>query len=95
MQASGFLPHVLLVPHYTLANHIGIDGGMHVHAKSRAAIANLNDIDTEFYGTEIAMAAGFVPAAKKAKGFGGWGHPADQQHCMDLLALPNANTDTK
>ena len=93
MQAQGFLPHVLLVPSHNLANHIGIEGGMHSHAKSHVAISKLNDITTTFFGTKFASSA--VPAAKKVKPNGGWGHPADQQHCMDLLALPRATTDTK
>ena len=87
MQAQGFLPHTLLMPNQNLANHIGIKGGMHAHKISKVALARLMEIDTKFYGTEVMGKV--APARINRQPYGGWGHPADQQHCMDLLDLPN------
>lgn len=93
MQAQGFLPHTLLMPNQNLANHIGIEGGMHAHKVSKAALARLMQIDTKFYGTQVM--GKLAPGRNIRQPFGGWGHPADQKHCMDLLAFPkviNATT---
>jgi len=93
MQSKGLIPHTLLMPVQPLANHIGIEGGMHAHKMSKAAREKLMKIETKFYGTQLIGRA--APAPKKMKQpFGGWGHPSDQQHCMDLLALSNASVTT-
>ena len=87
MQAMGLLPHTVLIPCQNLAKHIGIEGGMHAHKVPKSAVANLGQFDTKFYGTSL-LGSVNVPAQKKVKPYGGWGHPADQQHCMEILALP-------
>jgi len=67
--------------------HIGFEGGMHskdIKPIVRAAFERSGGLAPTFHGTAI---AGSMIVKKKvhAKGYGGWGHPADQQHCMDLL----------
>lgn len=82
------MPHTVLVPSRPQVLHIGFEGGMHekdIKPAVRAAYLKSGGVAPEFHGDRI---AGNVNARGKAhnKGFGGWGHPADHKHCLDLLA---------
>ena len=46
------------------------------------AIDDLHDFESGFKGTTVCIAD--VAPIKHEKGFGGWGHPRDQEHCMEL-----------
>ena len=88
MQGIGMLPHTVLVPSRPQVLHIGFEGGMHekdIKPAVRAAFMRSQGIAPEFHGTQI---AGNVNAKIKQhkKGYGGWGHPADHEHCLKLLA---------
>jgi len=65
LQNKGFIPHTMLQPGENLANHIGVEGGMHAHKMSKAALAKLRKIDTHFIGTTVIGRTG--PAAKQMK----------------------------
>jgi len=87
LQGLEIIPHTALIPSRPQVLHIGFEGGMHekdIRPAVRAAFERSGGIAPEFRGTEI---RGSTDVRSKAhdKGFGGWGHPADQQHCMELL----------
>lgn len=91
MQDLRLIPHTVLMPCQELAKHIGVEGGMHAHKISNRMKDTLTKLDTHFFGTKLFGNLDVVPK-KNMKPFGGWGHPADQQHCMKLLALTEGSS---
>jgi Glycosyl hydrolases family 38 N-terminal domain/N-acetylglucosaminyltransferase II (MGAT2) len=79
VQNAVSFPHTVLVPAIPLAKHIGFTGGMHNHTEQRV------DPLTSFCGTRIMGTLTVNPRQIGINGNGGWGHPADQSHCMSLL----------
>jgi hypothetical protein len=81
MQDKALIPRIVLQPSRSLAKHIGLEGGMHAHKKTGGNRITLDD--SHFLGTKVK----FNPYKKPrvAKPFGGWGHPADQNHCLKIL----------
>lgn len=82
------IPHSVLVPSRPQVLHIGFEGGMHekdIRPNVRKAFEKSRGVAPSFHGT---MIAGGLNARVKPhkKGYGGWGHPADQEHCLKLLA---------
>jgi hypothetical protein len=65
---------------------------MHPNQSSHAHLLNAfpeftdrsETLETRFKGKRFYGSAK-VAREEKRKGFGGWGHPADQNHCMQLL----------
>jgi hypothetical protein len=80
-QRQFLIPHTVLVPSKVLAEHIGIEGGMHnhIHRDNSAPAA------TSFLGLTVRGSVWQDPRVFSS-GFGGWGHPADQEQCMRLLS---------
>ena len=88
LQGIGRLPAVVLVPSRPQVLHIGFEGGMHekdIKPAVRIAFERSKGIAPPFHGTTM---GGDLRVKIKAhnRGYGGWGHPADHQHCLDLLA---------
>ena len=87
LQGLGMIPHTVLVPSRPQVLHIGFEGGMHekdIKPAVRAAFMKSKGVAPQFHGTSIGGSV--TPKAKPhKKGFGGWGHPADQEHCLKLL----------
>lgn len=81
MGVKKILPHTVLEPTQMLTKHIGLEGGMHEHKKTAKQRTQL--LDTEFVGTKFRGSLKFP--ARTAKPNGGWGHPADKDHCMNVL----------
>jgi hypothetical protein len=76
-------PHVCLVPTQPQVKHIGVDGGMHsINPLKREKII-VETLPTVFHPKEFLS----IPLKYRAdrKGFGGWGHPADHEHCLKIL----------
>jgi len=66
-----------------LASHIGFDEGMHADQhKDKPHILHLQPIDA----SDKVHTSADQPIPH-AKGNGGWGHSADQDHCMNLLQV--------
>lgn len=86
MQTKWLIPHTVLSPGIPLVRHIGIEGGMHGH-KKRVPMPRVEfeRLEVPFLGEKIAGSPGLNPKPMK-KGNGGWGHPADQAHCLELLS---------
>jgi alpha-1,6-mannosyl-glycoprotein beta-1,2-N-acetylglucosaminyltransferase len=91
LQNKKIIPHLVLVPSRVQTRHIGLDQGMHTtdrkgtkHLSSKQK-ERLATLDTKFGGTKLSGRLDFPPD-KHLKGFGGWGHPADHQHCQRVLS---------
>lgn len=87
LQGIRAIPGIVLVPSRPQVLHIGFEGGMHekdIRPSVRLAFERSHGVAPEFHGTEVS--GGFNLRIKAHnKGFGGWGHPKDHQHCLDLL----------
>jgi N-acetylglucosaminyltransferase II (MGAT2) len=84
MQSLGYIPHTVLLPgaKHPLVEHIGIQDGLHTHkAYNFSSVETLNVV---FHGTRVYV-EDVNPPERKEQGFGGWGHPADKNHCMSLF----------
>jgi alpha-1,6-mannosyl-glycoprotein beta-1,2-N-acetylglucosaminyltransferase len=81
------LPFVVLEPHAAvLAQHFGVEGGMHGHVHQVRNDQDLTVISgPPFEGTTIRGVVDRV-SPRKARPNGGWGHSADQAHCTKLLS---------
>ena len=81
------IPSLVLCPTELQVAHVGLEG-MHGEGKGinhavAFRIKNTNEL-APFTGTEL------LPNAKGRvhphyKGYGGWGHPADHDHCLELF----------
>jgi len=88
MQHKALIPHTVLLPSRSLVKHIGLRGGMHAHKRPEGnRLVEKSETmldDSHFLGTKL-KGNPFVPPRAMKKPFGGWGHPADQNHCMNIL----------
>jgi alpha-1,6-mannosyl-glycoprotein beta-1,2-N-acetylglucosaminyltransferase len=89
MQGKGLLPHTMLFPSRSQVKHIGTAEGMHADNKDAKYTEPRRDrladefLAQRFNGTKL---YGSVDVDRETrKGYGGWGHPADQSHCLKLL----------
>jgi hypothetical protein len=87
MMGISILPHTVLVPSRPQVLHIGLEGGMHekdIKPGVRAAFQRSGGVAPSFHSDEI---VGNVNVNRKVHngGYGGWGHPADHQHCLNLF----------
>jgi hypothetical protein len=85
------LPRVVLIPprQRPLAKHIGIEAGLHAHPKTKI---DLNETLAIFTGSEIIVDNKVIFPLNRTQGFGGWGHPKDHEHCMQLMKSPTVET---
>lgn len=85
--SMGRIPHTLLVPGRPQVRHIGAIGGMHsAHFtnKQRREALRTDPFTTRFAGKKVYY-CGHSEALKHEKLFGGWAHPRDQEHCLEVL----------
>jgi hypothetical protein len=88
LMKEGLLPSRVLYPSIPQVMHIGIDGGIHGGKLARWQLfATLNsNFPVSFHGTKL---VGDTQEANNTspprEPFGGWGHPADHNHCLKLL----------
>lgn len=91
MMGKRLLPYKTLVPNELQVAHIGLKGGLHEkdignmqagrieHADQLMPFHGRIEGDSDSLGT-------FMDSIKvHDKGYGGWGHPADHEHCMKLF----------
>mmetsp|Transcript_21568 Transcript_21568/g.39122 ORF Transcript_21568/g.39122 Transcript_21568/m.39122 type:complete len:105 (+) Transcript_21568:2-316(+) len=96
---KGLLPSRVLYPTIPQTMHVGSDDGMHGGTAARWQLfAALNaKFPGPFHGTkligETTRTNQKVRKNKKVRTnqnvispFGGWGHPADHKHCIELLS---------
>lgn len=82
MAREGKIPYTVLGPARMLAKHIGVDG-MHTEQlkkikRKQHDIRLVPWVGKTFQRRKVAV--------RKAPGFGGWAHPADQEHCRDIFS---------
>ena len=84
---KGLLPSRVLYPNEPQVMHIGIDGGLHGGRVARWQLYKVlhTPFPGPFHGTKF-VGTKQVPLPKsESKMFGGWGHPADHEHCLKIL----------
>lgn len=84
MQSQGLLPHTILMPSRQLSKHIGLTGGMHNKRGNESKVGS-ERLETRFVGTRLHNEQLGVGRLMHNDGFGGWGHPRDQEHCLEVL----------
>jgi hypothetical protein len=93
---KGLLPHLVLVPRRIQVAHIGLEGGLHensINKQKEARMKALTDLKPFHVKPNDYRIYPFQNAKKQHNnGFGGWGHPADQHHCMSLFGLQQKRT---
>ena len=92
MMAQRSLPFQVLTPGTLQVAHIGLDGGMHPPNSAQANLIERNR-NTVKFGAFHGKPSSVRPYTSKNtrlvhKGNGGWGHPADHEHCLTLFKEP-------
>ena len=98
LMGKEFLPHLVIAPRTLQVAHIGLEGGLHedsINARKRQKMEKLTTKGLNAFHAKLPKNepetddSGFLKYQtdlhKHDDGFGGWGHPADQQHCMRLF----------
>ena len=92
LMTKGLIPFKILCPSSLQTAHIGLQGGMHgAAAMEQKRIARMNNLLNEDGKLEAYHRDVGVPHVQRVappndeEGFGGWGHPADQEHCMEVF----------
>ena len=75
------LPHMILGPAHMLVKHIGVEG-MHTEQLKKIK-KKQGDVQLQHW-VGYTYVEKRVPK-KRAPGYGGWGHPADHEHCRNLF----------
>ena len=85
------IPSAVITPSIPQVGHIGLEG-LHgaVDAKRERLIKGNQELKA-FHGTKL------DPPMRRClkmheRGYGGWGHPADQQHCIKLFPFQTGNS---
>jgi N-acetylglucosaminyltransferase II (MGAT2)/Alpha mannosidase middle domain/Glycosyl hydrolases family 38 C-terminal domain/Glycosyl hydrolases family 38 N-terminal domain len=86
------IPHYALTPTKMLVKHIGVEG-MHGKSINSAKLLRMqrSSLPVDFRG--IYYFPLDVPSTpfRRPKPFGGWGHPMDQSHCIQVLTGAKGN----
>lgn len=85
LQSHLKLPALVLIPTKIQVKHIGVTEGMHeMDDKKKKRMKRLK-FPEQFNPTRVYVDPDNIPNRRSRKGFGGWGHPADHQHCLQIL----------
>jgi hypothetical protein len=87
LQARGKLPRLCLTTSNQMVKHVGTDGGMHKIDAKKLKRLNRVQLIKDFHPKVLHAQSGSLPKRSPRKGFGGWGHPADHEHCKKLLGV--------
>ena len=81
------LPNKVVVPGTLQVAHIGMENGLHEAKNQKVIMAKRYGDLKEFHLklTKDTLIPSKALGKTPKKGFGGWGHPADQEHCMKLF----------
>jgi hypothetical protein len=85
------LPFKTLVPRKAQVAHIGLKGGLHeksmvgVKAIDTGIIDELEAFHGRLSGPADKLGRFMENLKKHDEGYGGWGHPADHEHCINLF----------
>lgn len=83
------IPHLVLVPQKLQVAHIGLEGGLHKDTLSQQKAEKMKQLRNlrPFHDKPLQLYKFQHDIKPHDKGFGGWGHPADRKHCLDLFRL--------
>jgi hypothetical protein len=79
-------PRICLVPSRPLVKHIGISGGMHEVDSKKLSQMMTTSLEPGIHLNKLLSSTLPLPGKLPRKGYGGWGHPADQEHCKKVLS---------
>mmetsp|Transcript_13513 Transcript_13513/g.26939 ORF Transcript_13513/g.26939 Transcript_13513/m.26939 type:complete len:123 (+) Transcript_13513:145-513(+) len=82
LMALDKIPSVVLYPPVQQTRHIGFKGLHGVKNKGKKKKVELGTIENP--GALQRVDAREYPQIEKHRGYGGWGHPKDHAHCMDV-----------
>ena len=91
MMGRKLIPYKILVPREMQVAHIGVSGGLHeesINEEAKQTILDTNEL-VPFHGKigdkiyKLGMHQDRLQPHDT--GYGGWGHPADQEHCIQLF----------
>ena len=87
LMGEEMLPFRVLTPATLQVSHIGFEGGLHEKDQEmRKIIANkMRSTFGPFHDKVVQPKQKLDSPKSHPKGFGGWGHPADHEHCMKLF----------
>ena len=92
LMSKGYVPFKVLCPSSLQAAHIGLEGGMHGDAvmdkrriKRMRKLLDKNGKLGAYHRDVGVPGTQRISPPENKDGFGGWGHPADQEHCMKLF----------
>jgi len=95
--AKEALPFKVLSPGVLQVAHIGLEGGMHAQKDGLKILKQIKTmkkylnkdgkLDPFHSDVGVPHVQRLRPPEQQKKGFGGWGHPADQEHCIKLFDL--------
>ncbi|GKZ00264.1 alpha-mannosidase 2 [Mayamaea pseudoterrestris] len=86
LMGENLLPHAILLPRSAVARHIGVADGMHTKQLAEYG-PNFYTLKINFLGSRGLDTRNLNPErAVHRRGYGGWSHPMDQEHCMTLLS---------
>jgi hypothetical protein len=84
-----YLPFQILVPGVLQVAHIGLEGGLHessISLKKRTMFNQLrNTLGPFHFKVHNPYGMSMNAINNKVKPYGGWGHPADHEHCLKLF----------
>jgi len=94
LMAMGYLPYKILEPGTLEVAHIGLSGGMHHDGNnvdgSKRAMMNqyVTNARLKPYNAQVGVphVMKLQSPSVQQKGYGGWGHPADHEHCQKIFA---------
>mmetsp|Transcript_56671 Transcript_56671/g.137745 ORF Transcript_56671/g.137745 Transcript_56671/m.137745 type:complete len:211 (-) Transcript_56671:2297-2929(-) len=84
------LPFRVLVPGTQQVAHIGVEGGLHEENNEEKAALMEKHKDLQHFHLKVGRLWTKYQNKRttQKQGYGGWGHPRDQQHCLDLFHPP-------
>lgn len=92
LMSKGWVPFKVLVPGALQVAHIGLKGGMHEESANDPHRLNimkkqLVDGKLESFNVDVGVPhiRSLAPPKERKEGWGGWGHPADQEHCLKVF----------
>jgi hypothetical protein len=87
------LPHKVIVPAQLQVAHIGMEGGLHQKNLSQQKINMMNKYRElqPFHEKPEHLTSSSSGIKVHDQGFGGWGHPADHEHCLKLFGEKSKN----
>jgi alpha-1,6-mannosyl-glycoprotein beta-1,2-N-acetylglucosaminyltransferase len=95
LMTKRYLPFQILVPGVLQVAHIGLEGGLHENSidfKKRQMFQQLRKSLGPFHA-KVGKPYGknMNNLGQSVKPFGGWGHPADHEHCLKLFGDAEKN----